>query len=441
MRTWESFRLIIALLAWATVMAACTSDVDDVDDVDDADDDDAPSTDDDDASIDDEPCPEASAFGFAPAPSDDIGLFVSAERGDDANPGTMASPMKTLTAALVWAHENNDGRVIFVAEGNYSESFQDARDDHVSVRRSVFGGYEARCWTRDLAGHETIVSAESARIEDAQDDSIVVLEGMTWRLTHDIHVETQAVIARTRVFGCSFPYESKVTEEWCSGVAIYSEEWVTLVQNEIVGSAFRDCDVCIGVYMSMSAVALVHNHIAAVAPGVAAGRSEAIADMSGWELLAINNVFTVGNSEGVSNGVQLSSGKIPMVYQLIRNFFPVPRAGDCLVELAGVWGDRHCYSNVEQPLPIWLDGQWDFVDNMQGDPRLEYDAEHGFRPLPDSPLIDAAIFLSDFPYPNTLEAYGITPDVLRWDIDGLPAPYHSFMDIGPYEWRPSPASP
>jgi hypothetical protein len=69
---------------------------------------------------------------------DGFGVFVDATAGNDANPGTKASPVKTITAAV--GKVGNKPRV-YVCEGTYAE--------HVKLASavSVYGGFACSSWS------------------------------------------------------------------------------------------------------------------------------------------------------------------------------------------------------------------------------------------------------------------------------------------------------
>jgi hypothetical protein len=79
------------------------------------------------------------------------GIYV-AKSGDDANAGTRAKPKLTIAAALTAAE--TAGSAVFVAEGVYTEN--------VTLRTSVFGGYEAAGFTYDFVQHATELHAAYA---------------------------------------------------------------------------------------------------------------------------------------------------------------------------------------------------------------------------------------------------------------------------------------
>ena len=83
--------------------------------------------------------------------SDQNGIFV-AKSGIDTNPGTQAAPKLTVASGLAAAAAA--GEVVYVAAGVYSES--------VEARVSIFGGYTAPAWTRDIAQNATEIRATTS---------------------------------------------------------------------------------------------------------------------------------------------------------------------------------------------------------------------------------------------------------------------------------------
>ncbi|NLH50434.1 MAG: hypothetical protein GX444_17790 [Myxococcales bacterium] len=80
----------------------------------------------------------------------DNAVYVDGASGDDANPGTADLPKQTFNAALTLA--NAEVRPIVIAEGVYEEeSFSQV------ISTSVYGGYRASDWQRNITVHETIL--------------------------------------------------------------------------------------------------------------------------------------------------------------------------------------------------------------------------------------------------------------------------------------------
>ncbi|MCL4236551.1 MAG: hypothetical protein KJ042_18765, partial [Deltaproteobacteria bacterium] len=78
-------------------------------------------------------------------------IYVDGAGGDDANPGTALLPMKTINAGVAAATLGGADGVV-VATGTYHED--------VVTTVSIFGGYVAGTWTRDLSD-----TAPSTRVE------------------------------------------------------------------------------------------------------------------------------------------------------------------------------------------------------------------------------------------------------------------------------------
>jgi hypothetical protein len=136
-------------------------------------DDDAADDDADDDLVDDDTGDDDDTIGgeYAPPPSDDIGVFVSADTGSDDNPGTMAAPKKTIGAALPLAQQN--GKAVFVAAGRYEEP--------VTATVSVFGGYRAEDWSRDIDAFRSIVAPpfqKSFIVGNGANGGPAIVEGM-----------------------------------------------------------------------------------------------------------------------------------------------------------------------------------------------------------------------------------------------------------------------
>ena len=84
-------------------------------------------------------------------------IFVDGAGGNDANPGTMLSPMRTVQAGIGAA--SAVGRDVYVSLGSYAESVTLA--DGVSV----FGGYDAAAgWSRSAVNITTVASPTATGI-------------------------------------------------------------------------------------------------------------------------------------------------------------------------------------------------------------------------------------------------------------------------------------
>ena len=153
---------------------------------------------------------------------DTVGIFVDAAGGVDTNPGTKASPMKTLGAAL--GKTNPQQRRLYVCAGTYPEDLSlDATHDGVSI----YGGWKCQAWTYDAASQpligKTNLSAklsgltQSVAIEDVHvkaanganpgDSSLAVLVANCANVTFT-RVKLEAGIGQTGAPGTLTDYTS-----------------------------------------------------------------------------------------------------------------------------------------------------------------------------------------------------------------------------------------
>jgi hypothetical protein len=120
-------------------------------------------------------------------------LFV-ATSGNDAFPGTMDQPMRTISAAIALAATLPDRDHVYVSEGTYSERLDLA--DGVSV----WGGYSAAAGWQRSAAFETIVengTVESLNVFGARGNGIA-----TPTVVADLTIRTLAsTIQRTTQYG------------------------------------------------------------------------------------------------------------------------------------------------------------------------------------------------------------------------------------------------
>ncbi len=102
----------------------------------------------------------------SPACVDDgVGVFVDAAKGADANPGTKAAPVKSITTALTKA----GAKRIYVCKGTYAENVT------VTTATSIYGGFSCDAWAY---GTENAV-----RIEGSADGAALTIKGVASGLT------------------------------------------------------------------------------------------------------------------------------------------------------------------------------------------------------------------------------------------------------------------
>ncbi|MDP8225406.1 MAG: right-handed parallel beta-helix repeat-containing protein [Candidatus Lernaella stagnicola] len=358
--------LLLVFLALALV-AGCSSDDggsddndggsdDDVDDDeavtdddaadDDATDDDATDDDDDDDNDNDDDDDDdndiAPGENYAPAPTDEVGYFVT-PGGDDANPGTMAEPFATVSQGMLAAYPA--GKVLFVAEGVYRET--------VKIRVPMFGGYSAGSWDRDIDAHPTKIAppaGTATKVPVNERAAEIVIEGFDLvgsfddgngdggdgLVTHGDHI----VIHRNRIDGGFYMPNYGTT----IGLRIGGGNDILIHENEIDGgSGFGWSVDCVGVWIEGGAVAfLAHNEISGGASQSTWDQAFSIAVhiANRGRAVLVGNRLSARAGQG-SYGVELegegvlinnyiavspySSWPVPVVVDTIYGVFP-PRA-------------------------------------------------------------------------------------------------------------------
>ncbi len=86
-------------------------------------------------------------------------IFVDTVTGADTNPGTMASPMKTIGAAITAASTASPAKDVYVSKGLYAETIT------MASGVSIYGGYDAaNQWQRANANVTTIASPNATGV-------------------------------------------------------------------------------------------------------------------------------------------------------------------------------------------------------------------------------------------------------------------------------------
>ena len=103
-------------------------------------------------------------------PSNVTGVFVSATLGDDNNAGTMEAPVASIAKGHEFAAARNVP--VFVAAGAYHES--------VTLSVSLFGGYEAFNWTRDIDTYHSVINSQGRDAVLVDDSDVkIAIQGFT----------------------------------------------------------------------------------------------------------------------------------------------------------------------------------------------------------------------------------------------------------------------
>jgi len=321
-------------------------DDDDIDDDDTTDDDSSPigeddSTDDDTGDDDDDDTP----FAWPeqpPEPSNDIGVFV-AQIGDDANPGTMSAPKRTVQAGATLAAAT--GKVVFVAEGLYTEN--------VTTVVSLFGGYESSSWTYDPENHQTIIDAAAKTFAvRLPQETTAIVEGFTlvgnavYNNVYNIYennaiiVETGRVLLRRDIIRTT-DYDNPLNYTTVYNQSVLIRGGKTRVErctviSGIVGS--YGGGVLTPVYVDQGAQAEIVDNYLEAKQGIGLGCLAAgTIVQTGAQALLINNHLKT-NEAAVSGGL-VSFGRTLALHNLIQ-----PTVGDYTF---GAWlcGGRHLLGN------------------------------------------------------------------------------------------------
>lgn len=106
-----------------------------------------------------------------PSPTPLTGYFVSPS-GDDSNPGSQDSPLRTIQTAINYAAQEGNRVAVHVAEGNYALTMPLILKDRISL----MGGYSSTNWDHDPAAYKTFLrgAADSLVIRGAMADSLQV---------------------------------------------------------------------------------------------------------------------------------------------------------------------------------------------------------------------------------------------------------------------------
>ncbi|NLH48160.1 MAG: DUF1565 domain-containing protein [Myxococcales bacterium] len=177
---------------------------------------------------------------YAPPPTNDLGIFVSTTIGNDANPGTMAAPVKTIAKGVQLAEAAN--KAVFVAEGVYPEGF--------SSNVSLFGGYRPSDWQRDPEAYLTsIQSPDGTQVNLTGGSAQVpqILEGFSiaggdavaigyYAYDESFAVEVsgeEAIIAHNRITGGQAIASGFIAKAKTAGIRVYFAG-STLIRDNVV---------------------------------------------------------------------------------------------------------------------------------------------------------------------------------------------------------------
>lgn len=166
-----------------------------------------------------------------------LGTFVSAETGNDMNPGTMEQPVATIEVGLVHATDIGNGVDVFVAGGVYPMTL-------VMVEsHSIVCGYEPTTWTRDGTNVSEILAENAAGIifeETTTRDTALdgcTVRGLGGRSAAISFYFGSSGIARANVVTAG---DNPMGDSF--GIAVYPERLLGDVTTENTGSPLIDAN-------------------------------------------------------------------------------------------------------------------------------------------------------------------------------------------------------
>jgi Putative metal-binding motif/Protein of unknown function (DUF1565) len=189
--------------------------------------------------------------------SDSNGVFVDGVGGLDTNAGTQAAPVQTILQGILLAEAAKAGPNVYVAEGLYEE------DVETSV--SLFGGYEAAGWTRDILENTTEVQVFWNGVPViANIDADVVIDGFTITGPSGM-IDSAGVSLRTRskVFLSRNTIYGGDSHEDAQGVMCASPTHLTLMENRIDAGHSGGAFSVYGVYLPSGTLRAYDNEITA----------------------------------------------------------------------------------------------------------------------------------------------------------------------------------
>ena len=94
--------------------------------------------------------------------------FFVATTGSDANAGTRTAPFRTVQHAITAADNAGNGGDVYVAGGEYEETLT------LRSRVSVYGGFEADGWRRDIGSNQTAIYGARVAVSGTEANNLSV---------------------------------------------------------------------------------------------------------------------------------------------------------------------------------------------------------------------------------------------------------------------------
>ncbi|HPQ71411.1 MAG TPA: putative metal-binding motif-containing protein [bacterium] len=316
-------------------------------------------------------------------PADETGVFV-AKTGNDDNPGTMALPALTVAVGVALAESAN--KAVFIAQGYY--------DEVLTSGVSLYGGYEAQGWTRDIENFVTQLSNQDTTCLTMTADTLTI-EGL-WILPAavfdhgvDLTIGRLARFHRNRLFGGLEASGGRIVVEggilvsgpYCEAINV-ADTQLTLVNSMILGPAGLSISDADGLVVNNTFVALMGKGASSVC--ISARNADAtmlnniFLDNSIWPVRAISlyetNEVTLWNNLFYGDDITLVDplrdiGTINACtwdgcHEAGANLFTPPLLADDLLHLTA---DSPCIDAGIDPAP-WYGGPEIFYD-YDGDTR------------------------------------------------------------------------
>ncbi len=191
--------------------------------------------------------------------ADSNGVFVDGVGGNDANPGTKALPVKTIAQGVLLASVTDGGPNVYIAGGTYTE-------DVATTIASLYGGYDASDWSRDIEGNETelIGSGDAGLTVGGAVD--VAVDGLTLRGKDALAALSSGVLVilsdGVRITNCRLFGGDDNTAGGSYGAAVLFTYDAMLVNNEISGGQ-NATNTAGGIYAAVDGFDVVSNTISA----------------------------------------------------------------------------------------------------------------------------------------------------------------------------------
>ena len=112
-----------------------------------------------------------------------------AESGSPSNPGTRTAPLASIQAAITAADNAGNGADVYIAAGNYAETLT------LRSRVSLYGGFDAADWSRDIDANRPVVSGDAVAVSGTAANDLTV-EGLEILAADAVGVGASSIAVR-----------------------------------------------------------------------------------------------------------------------------------------------------------------------------------------------------------------------------------------------------